>query len=617
MSLVLRRPLRAVASFAGAFSCVLWAGAAAAQVSTAALAADTVVVTATRSPLPMSQVLADMSVLERDAIERSGASCVADLLARLPGVEFARNGGPGTVTSVFVRGGESRHTAVFIDGVRVDSQATGGAMWEMLPVEQIERIELLRGPAAAIYGSDAVGGVVQIITRQGRDAPRATAAVTMGARSLRQGQASLAGAAGPVDYAISASHGRSDGFNARPIETANPDIDGWSRRTLQGRAGWQITPGQRLEGGLMSTRLKGQYDGSRTADDVSDYALRTASLGWSGRWNAGSETRLTVGQSRTTYETQPSYYRSETTLRNYLLRHEETLAGQHLSVSLERRDDHLLNPATQFSATLEGERTQDALALGWRSDFGAHGLQAHLRYDDDSEFGGQGTGSLAWGWNFAPGLRLTASAATSFRAPTLYQRFSEYGTAKLQPERGRNIETGLRWAQGGSEFSATLWRNRLRQLIAFGAAGPCASTFGCYENVGRAKYEGLTLAGRTTLGSWSLHGSVDWHDPRNLDTDLVLARRARRLANLGVETTWGGWLLGLEMQAAGARFDNAANTQRLGGYGLVNLSVAKPLGAGLVLEGRIDNAGNKAYEVARTYASAGRAAQVTLRWTMP
>jgi vitamin B12 transporter len=127
----------------------------------------------------------------------------------------------------------------------------------------------------------------------------------------------------------------------------------------------------------------------------------------------------------------------------------------------------------------------------------------------------------------------------------------------------------------------------------------------------------VTLSGRTTLAGWALIASVDWHDPRNLDTGLVLVRRARKLANLGVQTTWGGWLLGVDVQAADARFDNTANTQRMGGYALVNLSVAKPLGAGLVLEGRIDNALDKAYEVARTYANARRAAQITLRWTMP
>ena len=614
MFLVSKGPNRVNAAIAGVVLCASLIGVAGAQVPAAG---DTVVVTATRSPLPLSQVLADMSVLERDAIERSGASCVADLLARLPGVEFSRNGGPGSVTSVFVRGGESRHTAVFIDGVRVDSQATGGAMWEMLPVEQVERIELLRGPAAAVYGSDAVAGVVQIITRKGQGALRATAAVTMGAESLQQVQASVAGSDGPIDYALSASRGRSDGFNARPIATANPDSDGWRRQAFQARAGWQITPGQRLEAGVLSSRLKGQYDASLTDDDISDYALRTASLSWNSHWAVGSDTRVSVGQSRSTYETQPSYYRSETTLRNFLLRHEELVAGQNLSISLERREDRLLNPATDYAATLEGERTQDAVALGWRTDIGAHGLQAHLRYDDDSEFGGQATGSLAWGWTFAPGFRATASAATSFRAPTLYQRFSEYGTATLQPEDGRNVEAGLQWAQAGQELSATVWRNRLRQLIAFGGAGPCASPYGCYENVGRAQIEGLTLAGRTTLGAWVFNGSVDWHDPRNLDVDKLLVRRARQLANLGVQTTWDTWQLGLQVQAAAARFDDTANTQRMGGYALVSLSVAKPLGAGLVLEGRIDNVGDKVYEVARTYATPGRLAQVTLRWTMP
>ena len=614
MFLVSKGPNRVNAAIAGVVLCASLIGVAGAQVPAAG---DTVVVTATRSPLPLSQVLADMSVLERDAIERSGASCVADLLARLPGVEFSRNGGPGSVTSVFVRGGESRHTAVFIDGVRVDSQATGGAMWEMLPVEQVERIELLRGPAAAVYGSDAVAGVVQIITRKGQGALRATAAVTMGAESLQQVQASVAGSDGPIDYALSASRGRSDGFNARPIATANPDTDGWRRQAFQARAGWQITPGQRLEAGVLSSRLKGQYDASLTDDDISDYALRTASLSWNSHWAVGSDTRVSVGQSRSTYETQPSYYRSETTLRNFLLRHEELVAGQNLSISLERREDRLLNPATDYAATLEGERTQDAVALGWRTEIGAHGLQAHLRYDDDSEFGGQATGSLAWGWTFAPGFRATASAATSFRAPTLYQRFSEYGTATLQPEDGRNVEAGLQWAQAGHELSATVWRNRLRQLIAFGGAGPCASPYGCYENVGRAQIEGLTLAGRTTLGAWVFNGSVDWHDPRNLDVDKLLVRRARQLANLGVQTTWDTWQLGLQVQAAAARFDDTANTQRMGGYALVSLSVAKPLGAGLVLEGRIDNVGDKVYEVARTYATPGRLAQVTLRWTMP
>lgn len=601
---------------AGALACLLSSAALAQPAPADSL--PTVVVTATRMAQPLSEVLADVSVLDRAAIERSGASGVADLLARLPGIEFARNGGPGTSTSVFVRGGETRHTAVYIDGVRVDSQSTGGAAWEQIPLDQIERIEVLRGPAAAVYGSDAVAGVVQLFTRRGDGSARVGAALGVGSWQTRTGQVHASGAAGNLDYALSASHARSDGFNARVAPTANPDADGWQRRAVQARLGWQLQPGHRLDATALASRLRAQYDGSLANDDVASQTLDTATLAWSGRWSEASATRAQLGRSRNTYETRPSFYRTETTLDNLLLQHELRMAeGQRLAATLERREDRLHNPAASASARdLDGRRTQDALALAWLADFGAQALQLHARHDRDSEFGDHGTGSLAWGWRFAPQWRLSASAATSFRAPTLYQRFSEYGVASLVPESGRNVEIGLRWSAGGSEWGATLWRNRVNDLIAFGAAGPCASSFGCYANVARARYEGVTLSGRQRWGDVALRASVDWHDPRNLDTDKLLARRARQLATLGADTTLDGWVLGLEAQAAGARFDDAANTRRLGGYGLLNLRIGRALMPGLLLEGRIDNLADKVYELARTYATPGRNAQLTLRWAL-
>ena len=578
---------------------------------------DTVVVTATRTPQPLSRVLADVSVLERDAIERSGATCVADLLRGLPGVEFARNGGPAGVTSVFIRGAESRHTAVYIDGLRVDAQATGGAPWELLPVDQIERVEVLRGPAAAMYGSDAVGGVVQLFTKRGSGKLQGSASLIAGSQGTAQWQAALSGGAPQLDYALSASQGRSSGFNARATSGSNPDNDGWRRSGVQARMGTQLAPGHRVEAALMATNLWGQFDQSPTDNDVARQSLRTAGVSWQGQWSADADTRLQLGESRNTYESQPSYYRTETTLRNFVLQQGQRVGAHHFSATLERREDVLLNPATEFSDTLQGRRAQNAVALGWRAEFGDHALQAHVRHDQDSEFGSQPTGSLAWGWQVQPSWRVTASVATAFRAPTLYQRFSEYGVATLQPETARNVELGLRWADAGRELSATVWRNNVRQLILFGDAGPCASPFGCYENAGRVRYEGITLAGRGKLAGVMLHGSVDYHDPRNVDTDKLLPRRARALATLGADTAWAGWALGLELQAAGARYDNAANTQRMGGYGVVNLRAERALTADLVLDLRIDNAGDKDYQLARTYPTGGRTAQVGLRWRLP
>jgi vitamin B12 transporter len=596
--------------------CITAAAAATAlPASTPATSSDTVVVTASRAPQALSSVLADISVVDRTTIERSGATGVADVLARLPGLEFARNGGPGTATSVFIRGSDTRHTAVYIDGVRLDSQSTGGALWEQIPLDQIERIEVLRGPAAAIYGSDAVAGVVQLFTRRGRGAPRPTATLTAGSFNTLQAQAGISGAADTIDYALSVSQGRSDGFNARPA--VNADDDGWRRRSAQLRAGLQLNPDHRLDASLLATTLRAQYDSSPRADDVSHHGLRVASLAWQGQWSDVSTTRAQLGQTVSTYETQPAYYRTDTTLRNLALQHEQRVGANVLSALLERREDALLNPAAGSAARLQGERHQDALGLGWRADFGAHGLQAHVRHDEDSEFGGKSTGSLAWGWTVLPQWRITAGAATSFRVPTLYQRFSAYGNPALVPESGRNLELGLRWAAGPQQASLTAFRNRVDDLIIFGPPGTCADAFGCYANVGRARLQGVTLAGRAQIAGVLLHGSIDWHDPRNLATDKVLPRRARRLATFGAETVWAGWTFGADVQAAGTRFENATNTQRLGGYGLLNLLASRALAPGLTLEARVDNAADKRYELARTYATAGRSGQLILRWVMP
>jgi vitamin B12 transporter len=614
-----RRPA-ATAAFSAIVSTVLAHAAPAVAQTPDGSGAQTIVVTASRTPQPLSAVLADVSVVDRAAIERSGAVGVADVLARLPGIELARSGGVAGTTSLFLRGAEARHTAVYIDGVRIDSQASGGALWEQIPLEQIDRIEVLRGPAAAVYGSDAVGGVVQLFTRRGRaGAPRPTAAVTVGTHGTRVASAGLSGGAGGVDYALSASHGRSDGFDARTDAVAhNLDRDGWRRRALQARLGWQFAEGQRVHAAVLASRLRAAYDGFGSVDDVAHHGLDSTSLGWQGRWSDSASTRLDIGRSHSTYETQPSYYRTETTLTTTTLLHEQRVAqGQLVTAALERREDELHNPATTFAAELRDRRHQDAVALGWRADVGAHGVQLHLRHDDDSAFGGHGTGSLAWGWQFTPQWWISASAASSFRAPTLYQRYSPYGNAALVPERGRNVELGLRWATPDTQASLHAWRNRVSELINFGPPGPCADAFGCFVNVGRAELGGVTLAGRTRMAGVALHGSLAWHDPRNADTGRVLPRRAKRLATFGAETALAGWTLGAEVQGTGARWENVANTQRLGGYGLVNVYASVGLPAGLALELRVDNAGDKRYETARAFATGGRQAQATLRWTMP
>ncbi len=581
------------------------------------------VVTATRSEQPLSDLVADVSIVDRETIESSGATGVADLLARLPGVEITRNGGVGNASSVYLRGAEQRFTAVYIDGVRVDSQSTGGALWEQIPPSQIERIEVLRGPAAAVYGSDAIGGVIQLFTRKGEGPAAPYVGVGLGNQGTRKIEAGVSGTAGPdgaLDYAVGLAHARSSGFDSKTRGAHNPDDDGYDSTSGSARVDYRINAQHKIGASLLSSRLDSGYDAygylpSAPVDDRNQHRLRTVGAHWDAQWSDVYSTRVSVSDSASRYATTPTLYLTETDLRGYLWQNEWRLGAHRLSAALERREDHLDNPALDaYSVGISRGRSQDALALGYGYHAGAHTVQANLRHDSDSEFGGKGTGSLSYGYAFAPSWRATASAGTAFRAPTLYQRFSQYGDASLQPETSRNIELGLRYASGASTFSAVAYRNRVTNLINFAAGGTCGQAFGCYINTGNAEYSGVTLAGSYKLAGLQLHGSVDFQDPRDLDTGKLLRRRAKRHATLGADTVLAGWALGAELQASGRRFEDAANKNALGGYTLVNLVASTRLARDYTLQARIDNAADKNYETAATYATGGRQLYIGLKW---
>lgn len=575
-----------------------------------------VVVTATRTPQPLADLVADVSIVDRKTIEESGATGLADVLSRLPGVAMARNGGPGTTTSVYLRGAETRYTAVYVDGVRVDSQAgSGGATWEAIPLALIDRIEVLRGPAAAVYGSDAIAGVVQIFTKKGEAGVAPYVGVGVGTYNTYRAEAGVSGASGRVDYALGLVREVSEGFNATtPVNRSfNPDRDGYATTAANGRLGWQLNAEHRLEGTFLYNDSNSGYDASKTADDRSLHRLQALGLNWQAQWSKNYTTRLSVTDSKDRYETTPSPYLTDTQLRGYLFQNEWRYGIHQLTAALERREDHLVN------APIDRRRAQNALALGYGLRSGAHTLQLNARHDDDSEFGGKSTGSAAYGYEFVKNWRATAAMGTAFRAPTLYQRFSMYGDATLQPETSRNVELGLKWLEGSSSFSATAYRNNVSNLINWvGGAGPCPGGSGpfpgCYANVGQARYEGLTLAASHRLGSVQLHGSIDWQNPKNLDTGKLLARRAKQFATLGADTRLAGWTVGAQTQLVGQRYDDVANKVRLGGYTLVNLYASTRLARDYQLVARLDNLTDKNYTLANGYATPGRTLFVGLKW---
>ncbi|MDB5779767.1 MAG: TonB-dependent receptor, plug [Polaromonas sp.] len=566
------------------------------------------VVTATRTAQPLSDVVADVTIIDRQKIERSGAAGLADVLKRVPGIEMSRNGGPGANTSVFLRGAESRFTAVYIDGVRVDSQATGGAAWESIPLALIDRIEVLRGPAGAVYGSDALGGVIQIFTKRGEQGFAPFAGAGLGTYNTRKLDAGFSGASGGFDYALGLSHEQSDGFNARTVPAQNPDRDDYRGQSANLRLGFQVNRAHRLEATYLTSDMDSGYDNGLGKDDRNLHELHALGLNWQAQWTDAWSTRLSVTDSTDRYETRPSPYLTLTRLRGYTLQNEFRLGAQLFTAALERKEDHLKN------APIDQGRSQNALALGYGFTEKNHTVQFNLRHDKDSEFGGKTTGSAAYAYAFTPEWRASASAGTAFRAPTLYQRFSEYGVATLVPESSRNVELGLRWAQGASSVGLVAYRNKVDNLITFAGAGTCASSFGCYSNTARAQYSGATLTAAHAVGGVNLAASLDVQNPRDLATGRSLARRAKQHGTLSADTRVGSWQLGAEAQFSGRRFDDAANTRVLSGYSLLNLSASTPIAKDWTLLARVDNLADRQYELARTYATAGRSFYVGVKW---
>lgn len=591
------------------------------------------VVTATRTSQPIGDVVADVTIIDRETIERSGAVGLADILARVPGFQFTRNGGIGNSTNVFVRGGESRHTPVLIDGVRVESQTiSGGASWSSIPISQIDRIEIVRGPTSAVYGSDAVAGMIQIFTKKGQGAFSPLVTVGYGSYNTRRVDLAASGAVGAVDYSVGLSEGSSDGFNVRPIAGQNPDADGYKSHGANARIGWQLHANHRLEANILQNHMDAQYDSGLTRDYRRISDLQTLGLAWQAQWSDRYSTRLSLSQGMDSTEegangSSPTLSYDKSTISALLLQNEYRIGAHLLSATLESRRDRftLVGSAAvpTGSSAIQRSRSLDGVALGYGWSAGAHTVQFNARHDNDSEFGGKSTGSAAYAYAITPAWKASASAGTSFRVPTLYQRFSIYGVPTLRPESGRNVEVALKYTQGASQYGVTAYRNRVSDLLTFVSGnGPCTNggppttvaNRGCYANTALAQYTGLTFTAAETIGNVYLHASLDLQNPKNLATNRTLPRRSRQYGTFGAETRVGNWTVASDVLMASHTQDSDSSNVILPGYTLVNLSAATPLGRDWKLIAKLDNLTDKNYQTASTYASARRTLYVGLTW---
>ena len=576
-------------------------------------------------PLTAKEVLSDILIISAEEIALSGSRTLEDLLQQKRGFEITRYGGAGSAASVFIRGTGNTQSLVLIDGVRVESSTLGGATWSSIPLSQIDHVEVVFGPQSSMYGADAMGGVVQIFTRQGEGAPNATVTTGVGSAGLRLLEAGVSGAtadAHKIHYAIQAASERMAGFSAaKPGAgpyTYNADNDGYKKSSLSTRLGMTLAEGHTLGVQFLNSRVDAQFDAGAGFDDRTEQRLSSVALVSQNQLAANWRSVLQIGQTTDQSKTFASYGNDFINSRQnqFSWQSDITFDKDVLQVVMERRVEHV----DADTAQIRGDRSTNSVAASYHLRRGAQRGSIAVREDDNSQFGRHFTTSAEYGYRIDTSWRFNASAGTSFRAPTFNELYYPgYGIANNKPEQGRNRELGLYYDQGERQVSAVLFQNRLSDLLVYAPVCPvllASHPYGCAYNIDSALLRGLSLSAEEQIGSIRLRAALDLQDPRNQTSGKTLARRAKQHGSLGAEYALGDMKLGLETIFSSQRFDDADNLQRLGGYTLFNLLASQRLGANWTLFGRWNNVTNKNYELAQFYATPGSNVFVGLRYAM-
>jgi vitamin B12 transporter len=584
-----------------------------------------VIVTASRVPQPAADVLADNVLINADDILRSGATSIVDLLQKQRGVEVARNGGPGTTSSVYLRGANANQTIVLVDGVRIGSSTTGTANWTALPLPAIDHIEIVFGPLATMYGADAIGGVVQIFTRRS-DTLSLAGSASFGSAGTRTVDGSITGASAGdhrLSYAFAAAREQDTGFSATRLGSSsfNQDNDGYKKDSASGRLALAVSADNEIGAQFLHSNLQAQYDNGTSAYDVhTTQSLDNLALFSNNRLTRDWTLNVQVNEANDKSFNDSSAAASgkssiQTRQHNYSAQNAIAFGSDLLQVLVERREEAVVSSSTPALTT---GRSTNSVAASYSLKRGDNLAIASVRNDDSSQYGSKTTGGLGYGYRITRALRVNATAGTSFRAPTFNELYYPgFGFAGNRPEKGKNVEGGVYYNDGQTEASAVAYRNRITDLLVTANICPvelATHAFGCAYNIDRATLSGLTLGARTRLGGFDVRGSLDIQDPRDDTTAKSLARRAKRHASVDVNYTVGALTGGAGLAASGKRFDDAANKTVLGGYSLVNLFAAYQVTSDWSLELRVNNAFDKQYELARFYNTAGRQVFAGLRF---
>jgi vitamin B12 transporter len=581
------------------------------------------VVTASRTEQILTEVLPHTTVLGRDAIEQSQVLDLPTLLAREAGFQFTQSGGRGGQSTVFLRGAASLQVLVLVDGIPMTKQDTTGAVsLEHIMLDQVECIEIVRGNVSAIHGGGAVGGVIQVFTRQGKGQPTVYVTAEQGSLGAQRWNAGTNGAVGSFAYALSVGKNRTDGINAaNPAQTLNthPDRDGYRNDNHALNLSYQLSPDFKL--GLRSSHTQGRFDydvsgsfaeptdvhqGRTQLDSHTVYAAGRLGPLWTSRLSFSdakelNDTRTVGGYSFTTH--------AQTQTRLLSWTHQFDLPSMVLSAGMDHQTQSI-DMATDGVSGLTRDRTAKAIYGGVVFRQAAHSLQLNLRRDDVQGLSAKDSVYLGYGLDLNAQWKLIASHATAFNMPPLGYLFDPYsGNPDLRPESAKTREVGVQWAQGPHRLRSTWFVTRTRDLLLYDM-----NTWQ-FSNISSAKNKGLETSYSGQLNTTDLRASLTLQDPVNEETGQRLVRRAKTLASVSVSQALGLLTMGVSVRYTGPRPD-IEGVPGLRSNTLLDVTARYNLTRDWTLFGRVENATNSPYQTAYGYNQLPRTTTVGLSWKM-
>ena len=575
------------------------------QLLTANVFADTtlktsdVFVTATRTPISKNNVIADVTTITEEEIERAGSSSLTDLLQRQPGIEIYNSGGQGKVSSLHIRGSESDHVVVLIDGLRVNQVTSGLTAFENIPLSQIEKIEIVRGASSSLYGAGAIGGVIQIFTKKGVSGFKPYAAIGYGRYDTKTAQAGIRAGNDSTNYAINISSLSTDGFSA--LKTNDPifnDKDGYNNLSLSGSINHKFNQDNSIGVNFIKSSGNNKYD-NRFATSFIDYKnkmdTQATGINFSNKVTNDWQSDLKIGQSIYKYNGHDgvswtpniSKQNQLSWLNNITL----SLGSLLLGYDFNRET---INKSLEYD---KSERNNSGYLVGYLLNRDNHNLQLNYRVDDNSAYGKFNTGNIGYGYNLNKQWNISSLYGTAFRAPNFMDLYYGYyyggsyvvaSNPNLKPEESKNIEASLRYQKDEDKFSATIFKNKIDNFIQLDSGY-------IPQNTEKAKFEGITFNGSTFIDHFQLYGNVTFQSAKNEVTNERLLRRAQNYGNAGLNYYFSQWNLGAEITAQGEKKETAAV---IPGYALINFVADYKISNSMKLNFRLNNVLNKDYALA-------------------